>query len=121
MPKFAALLLALAVAGSARAEPANNFDALFAGINTCLKPLRLAEGTDVTILFSLNRRGGIIGQPRLTHVHWGKTADPKRDAQAIAEGFNKCLPAEISDAFGGAIAGRLFTYRLRVVPGETRT
>lgn len=121
MLKTAAFLIALSLAGVARADSANDFKTLFANFNACMAPLQLSRGTDVTILFSLNRRGGVIGKPRVTHAQWGKDADPKRDAARIAEVFGRCLPAEITDAFGGAIAGRLFTYRLRAADPETKT
>ena len=109
------------VAAAGAAEPANNFRALFAGFNGCMASVKVATGTDVTILFSLNRRGALIGKPRITHAEWPKDADPRASAQEIAQGFNRCLPASITDAFGRAIAGRPFVYRLRGRAPETKT
>jgi len=86
---------------------------MFAQLNGCLGSASLAAGTDVTVQFSLNRRGGLIGKPRITHAHWPPDSDPRQAADAIAAGFDRCLPAVITDGLGGAIAGRLIAYRLR--------
>ena len=120
MPKAAALALAaLLASASAQAEPANSIQAMFADLNRCMTTVRLAEGTDVTIQFMLNRRGGLIGKPRLTHIHWvGAEADRKASAASIARGFDQCLPLAITDALGGAIAGRLVAYRLHAAREE---
>ncbi len=103
-----------ALAGApAQASPANSLADLFTQLDACMASVRLAPGTDVTVRFMLNRRGGIIGKPRITHAGWaGDEAERKRSAASIAEGFDHCLPAAITDALGGAVAGRLITYRL---------
>jgi hypothetical protein len=108
-----AALTALTATPALAAAPANTLAALFAQLNQCLSPMPLAPGTDVTVQFSLNRRGGLIGRPRITHAHWPRPDDAKPEAAAIAESFDRCLPAEITEALGGAIAGRQITYRLR--------
>jgi len=114
---MAAALAAMALltgAASAQTAPANTLKDMFAALNQCMTPLRLARGADVSIMFMLNRRGGVIGQPRITHAHWtGDDAERKASAQSIAEAFDRCLPASITDALGGAIAGRPIVYRFR--------
>ncbi len=106
-------LAALACAcGPALAEPANTLIALYAELNRCLATVRVAEGTDVTVRFMLNRRGALIGKPQITHAQWaGDEAQRRASAASIAEGFDHCLPASITDRLGGAIAGRLIVYR----------
>jgi hypothetical protein len=114
MRKTLALAVALGLGSSAQAaEPANTLAAMFAQLNRCLASVELAPGVDVTVQFSLNRRGGLIGKPRLTHAHWPEGADATQTAADISAGFDRCLPAAITDALGGAIAGRLIAYRLR--------
>jgi hypothetical protein len=114
MAKALALAAALIIGSAAHAaEPANTLAQMFAQINRCLAKTPLAAGTDVTLQFSLNRRGGLIGQPRFTHVHWPSDADPKRAAASALDDLGYCLPADITDALGGALAGRLIAYRLR--------
>jgi len=94
--------------------PANTLVEMFTGLKRCLAPVAIAAGTEVTIQFSLNRRGGLIGKPRITYAHWtGDEAARKQSAQAIADGFDKCLPMAITDKLGGAIAGRPMAFRLR--------
>ena len=87
---------------------------MFGGLRRCLAHVMLAPGTDVTVRFSLNRRGGVIGKPRITYARWtGDAEAEKKSAAAIAEGFDHCLPLSITDALGGAIAGRMIAFRLR--------
>ena len=120
MRNSVALALALFFcAAPARAEPANTLRDMYAEFNRCLSPIRVARGTEVTIQFMLNRRGGLIGKPRITYAHWaGDEASRKASAASIAQNFDRCLPVAITDALGGAIAGRLFAYRLKGVPEE---
>jgi hypothetical protein len=109
-----AALCLIAWPAAAETAPANTLQELFAQLDRCLAPVRVARGTDVTIQFMLNRRGGLIGKPRITHAHWeGDETARKATAASIASGFNHCLPAAITDGLGGAIAGRLIVYRLR--------
>jgi hypothetical protein len=109
-----AALCLIAWPAAAETAPANTLQELFAQLNRCLAPVRVAKGTDVTIQFMLNRRGGLIGKPRITHAHWGgDEAARKATAAAIATGFDNCLPAAITDSLGAAIAGQLIAYRLR--------
>src|SRR5580704_17154117 len=64
-------LAAIARADAAEAPPpANSIVEMFTGLKRCLAPVALAAGTEVTIQFSLNRRGGLIGKPRITYAHW---------------------------------------------------
>ena len=118
---FLAALVAFSLAASAapaQTAPArpNTIKQMFAELNKCMNGagLRLAKGTDVTVRFALNRRGGLIGKPRITYSHWtGDEADREASAASIAQGFDRCLPLKISDALGGAIAGQLIVYRFR--------
>ena len=123
MRSFLVVALAAALLSSPvrAAEPANTIAALFADMDRCLAPMRIARGTDVTIQFMLNRRGALIGKPRITHAQWSPDDDPRKSAAAIAEAFDRCLPAAITDALGGAIAGRLIAYRLRGRPPDAKT
>jgi len=107
-------LVTCAAPAQAAPAPANTLRVLFAQLNLCMAGVRLAKGTDVTVRFMLNRRGGLIGKPRITHGHWtGDEAERKASAASIAQGFDRCLPIKISNALGGAIAGQLIAYRFR--------
>jgi hypothetical protein len=117
IPLATALAVIVAVAaGPARSAPApaNTMREMFLALNQCMAGVRLTKGTDVTVQFSLNRWGGLIGKPRITYGHWvGDDAERKESAASIAQGFDHCLPVKISDALGAAIAGQLIAYRLR--------
>ena len=112
---LAALACCLAAsAAPAQSAPANTIHEMYAQMNRCMAGVRLTEGADVTVRFMLNRRGAVIGKPRITYGHWtGDDADRRATAASIAESFDRCLPARITDALGGAIAGRLIVYRFR--------
>ncbi len=108
----AAFALGLAVAAPALAAPARTLADMQAQMDQCLSAVRVAPGTDVTVLFMLNRRGGLIGKPRLTHAHWaGDEAARKESAASIAAGLGHCLPLSISDELGALMAGHMYTYR----------
>jgi hypothetical protein len=109
-----------ALGGPAAAAPSNTLQDIYAELHQCVTRIALKAGTDVTLQFMLNRKGGLIGKPRLTHAIWPPDADPREAAAAIASGFDRCLPLEITDALGGAVAGRLIFYRLRATPKEQK-
>jgi hypothetical protein len=110
----ALFVVASAAPAQTAPAPANTLKEMFVALNHCMAGVRLAKGTDITVQFALNRRGGLIGKPRITHGHWvGDEADRKASAASIAQGFDRCLPVKISDALGAAIAGQLMTYRMR--------
>jgi hypothetical protein len=114
--------LATAQAPAFAETPAGSLKSMFDELNRCLVSVRLVPGTDVTVQFSLNRRGGLIGKPRMTHAHWEGDENDRREAAAsIADGFHHCLPVAISDSLGGAIAGRLIAYRIRGRPPDAKT
>jgi hypothetical protein len=109
-----AALCALARLPARADEPANSLKSLGGELTRCMSAVRLAKGTDVTVQFTLNRRGALIGKPRITHAQWaGDAADRKASAASIAQGLDHCLPAAITDALGGAIAGHPLVYRFR--------
>ena len=114
--------VSFALAGAARpAEPANTLKDMFGQLGRCLSSVHIGPETDVTIQFALNRRGGVIGKPRLTHVHWPADETAKTEAaDAIAQGFDHCLPLSISDSLGGAIAGRRIVFRLKGSSGKAQ-
>ena len=62
----------------------------------------------------------VIGKPRITHAHWRATTSREPLGGVDRQGFDHCMPAPITDALGGAIAGRLIAYRLRGPPAQGR-
>jgi hypothetical protein len=97
----------------AEAAPANTLRELWAQLGECLQTADGAEGLDLTIVFSLKRDGALLGKPRITHSKPLAEADLRRAAVSLEQAMNKCLPASITDALGGAIAGRPLGLRVR--------
>jgi len=120
---FAAALLLLASAAPASAQP-EQLDTLkdvFAKLYSCWMPpaASRANAIDITVIVSFNRKGAILGQPRITYESENAT-DSDRLAYRIAvmETLQRCTPLSFSEGLGGAIAGRpfAFTFRTRKRP-----
>ena len=109
---MAILALVALLPGAAEAAPANTLRELWAQLGQCLQTAEGAEGLDLTIVFSLTRDGALLGKPRITHSKPLADADSRRAAISLARAMNKCLPASITDALGGAIAGRTLALRV---------
>ena len=69
-------------------------------------------GMQITVLFSFKRNGEILGKPRITFES-ASASDADRIAYrtAIMETLQRCAPMPFTDSMGGAIAGRLITFR----------
>jgi hypothetical protein len=96
---------------------ADNLRQLYLALDRCLSeiPIRGSAGSEITVVFSLRRDGGLFGQPRISYSRLtGDAGEQKVFATQIAAGFNRCLPVSISTALGGAIAGRPLSMRFRV-------
>jgi hypothetical protein len=109
---MAALGLSALRPDAAEAAPANTLQELWAQLGECLQTAEGAEGLDLTIVFSLKRDGGLLGKPRITHSKPLSDADLRRAAVSLERAMDKCLPASITDALGGAIAGRPLALRV---------
>jgi hypothetical protein len=115
-------LLAFLAPASSFGAPANTLRELFAELERCFVTPKGVVGSELTIVFSLRRDGGLLGKPRISFSKLGGDALEKRKfAGDIANAFDKCLPVSITDALGGAIAGRPMSIRFVVHPRETNT
>ncbi|MCW2317348.1 hypothetical protein M2322_002907 [Rhodoblastus acidophilus] len=97
----------------ARAAPASSLRELFAQLGACLKqPADMPSG-EITLRFSLRRDGALVGRP---HISFARVSgdDVQRQAAlaAVAAALDRCLPAQMTDSLGGAVAGRPLTLRL---------
>jgi hypothetical protein len=122
LPLFvAAAALCLLNEGPVSAS-ANNLRELYLALDRCLSeiPIRGAAGSELTVVFSLRRDGSLLGRPRISYSKLTGDATAQQEfARQIAAGFDKCLPLSISDALGGAIAGRPLA--MRFVVGRRQT
>lgn len=110
------LVLVLGVAFAAdfaRAQPSGGVDRLDQigpAIMRCWQPVPAYRGMAVTVRFSLKRSGELLGEPRITYSNL--SGMPRLDRQFIASvlsAMEQCLPLDITDGLGGAIAGRPIT------------
>ena len=70
------------------------------------------EGMQMSVRFSFNRSGGMIGAPRLTYATAGAPADTRAAyLKAINASLDACIPLKFSGGLGGALAGRPIAIR----------
>jgi len=87
---------------------------LFAELRTCWSPPsdHAREGMQVSVRFSFNKAGGLIGPPRLTYATAGVPADIRTSyLNAINSSLKACLPLKFTSGLGGALAGRPIAIR----------
>ena len=88
---------------------------LFAALRSCWSPPpadSARQGMQMSVRFSFNKSGGMIGPPRMTFATAGAPADT-RDTylKAINTSLDACLPLKFTDGLGGALAGRPIAIR----------
>ena len=109
----------------APAKPLNTIKELFDAFGACWRPPPLDQskpGTEITIRFSLNRAGEIIGEPRFTYSSPTLPIEVKSAYQkSVAEAISRCTPFPLSNDLGGAIAGRPISTRFIDDRGQRRT
>lgn len=87
---------------------------LFAELRSCWAPPsdNARAGMQMSVRFSFNKMGGLIGPPRLTYATAGVPADTRTTyLNAIKASLNACLPLKFTDGLGGALAGRPIAIR----------
>lgn len=87
---------------------------LFAELRSCWSPPsdNAREGMQMSVRFSFNKAGGLIGPPRLTYATAGVPAGTRTTyLDAINASLNACLPLKFTSGLGGALAGRPIAIR----------
>ncbi|RXT42003.1 hypothetical protein [Bradyrhizobium betae] len=88
---------------------------LFAELRTCWSPPpsdNARAGMQMSVRFSFNKAGGLIGPPRLTYATAGVPADTRTTyLNAINSSLKACLPLKFTGGLGGALAGRPIAIR----------
>jgi hypothetical protein len=87
---------------------------LFAELRTCWSPPsdNAHEGMQMSVRFSFNKAGSLIGPPQLTFATAGVPADTRTTyLNAINASLNACLPLKFTRGLGGALAGRPIAIR----------
>jgi hypothetical protein len=81
-------------------------------ITACWAPPRSLQRLEVTVRFSLNSEGYIIGRPTITFSNL--VADEGTNRQFVASiltALGQCTPVDLSPSFAAAFAGRPVTVR----------
>jgi hypothetical protein len=98
---------------SAAAAPANSLRELGAELSACLPPSDASEDRELTIVLSLKRDGALLGKPRISYSKLpGDPEVERRFGETVERALNHCFPISITDALGGAIAGRPIPFRI---------
>jgi hypothetical protein len=123
---FATALLLLALTAQARAEqaPLNSLTDIFARLHSCWKPPPLSQANpiDITVIVSFNRKGEILGHPRISYEsEQGNDNDRLQYRIAVMETLQRCAPLPFTDSLGGAVAGRPFAIPFRTRKREPKT
>jgi hypothetical protein len=88
---------------------------LFAALRSCWSPPpadSAREGMQMSVRFSFNKSGGMIGPPRMTFATAGVPTDTRTTyLKAINTSLDGCLPLKFTDGLGGALAGRPIAIR----------
>ena len=88
---------------------------LFATLRSCWTPPptdAARADMQMTVRFSFNRSGGIIGAPRMTFATAGAPADVRATyLNAINASLKACAPLKFTGDLGGALAGRPIAIR----------
>jgi hypothetical protein len=96
----------------ATAAPAGSLNELFAAFRACLKFPAGAPAGEITLRFSLRRDGALVGRPHISYTRLPDESKKAAALEAAAVALDQCLPAKMTDALGGAVAGRPLTLRL---------
>ncbi|MFK4487250.1 hypothetical protein [Bradyrhizobium sp. USDA 336] len=87
---------------------------LFAALRSCWSPPsdHARAGMQMSVRFSFNKNGSLIGPPRLTYATTGVPADTRTTyLNAINASLKACLPLKFTSGLGGALAGRPIAIR----------
>jgi hypothetical protein len=102
----------------------DNISGLFRALRACWvgPPAdKVRPGMQITIRFSLNRDGNIIGAPHLTYATKGVSDDDRKTYyKVILEGLARCTPFHLTKGMGGAIAGRPLIIRYIETRGQRK-
>jgi hypothetical protein len=108
----AALLLPSAAWAQAQPGQVNTIREVFAKLRTCWRPppaSSASPGIDITVIFSFNRDGNILGHPKITYESEQATDNDRLMYRiAVMEALQRCTPMPFTESMAGAVAGRPF-------------
>jgi hypothetical protein len=84
-------------------------------LQACWQPPPIEEahpGMEVTLVFSFNRDGAVMGEPRFTYSSRDASRRVKTAYQrAVVATLDRCMPLRFTPELGNAIAGHPFAVR----------
>jgi hypothetical protein len=96
--------------------PANTIQDVLDKLFGCWKPPSASAATpmDITVRFSFNRSGEILGKPRITYESATATDNDRLAYRvAVMEALQRCTPMPFTDTMAAAIAGHPFAVQFR--------
>ena len=108
----AALALIFLEPSDAKSAPANSLRELYTSVGQCIQKPTGVAGSEITIVFSLKRDGSLLGKPRISHAKLLGDPSAQRFVADVLVAFAKCLPINITEGLGGAVAGRPLVFRI---------
>ena len=105
-----AALLLMAATYESGAEPLGTMDEVGAAIQACWSPPAGTSGSAVTLSFSFNRDGKLIGPPMATAINVpGDETARQAFVDAATKALEGCGPFSFSPALAAGIGGTVFT------------
>ena len=101
------------VRASMPVQPLGRIDRIrdvFPAVRACWDPDG-AGAAQITVRLGFRRDGTIMGAPRVTYAKAPSLQSQQAFAERVLAALHGCAPLPFSPAFGGAVAGRPFTFR----------
>ncbi len=117
----ATLAILLCAGGSAVArdarKPVASGDELDAHLSSCFHPPAGSAGSEITLVFMLDRSGAVLGKPRISHSRLIGDVDTQRAFVAAAlRMLQDCTPVAMAAEFSVMAANKTRAWRLRSAP-----
>ena len=112
----AMLLGSLVVPARAEDGQVNTIREAIERLNTCWRPSpeSVANRIDITVRFSFNRAGEILGRPRITYESTEASDNDRLQYRiAVMEALQRCTPMPFTESMAGAVAGHPFWIEFR--------
>ncbi|MFI0845168.1 hypothetical protein [Mesorhizobium sp. IMUNJ 23232] len=101
---------AISVVAGANAEPLRTMDEVGAALEACWTPPPDMPNSSVTLSFSFNRDGALIGTPRPTEIKVEGDGQARQQfVEAAIAAVENCTPLDFSPAIADGIGGTVFT------------
>jgi hypothetical protein len=106
-------------ADQAVAEPTNTIRGLVQALTRCWRAPPGSDGSELTVGLMLTRTGDLFGKPQITYSKlMGDPPARRRFVNSVLMSLASCLPVEMTETLGQAIAGRRLTIRFTSKPRE---